>query len=206
MSKKKIIYITIFLLFLLIASLYLYNRVNLKLEIEEVETKIQKEKELIALIDQQLEAKDDRISDNKLTSIFKQFPALEGYPQLAAQLYSISVKNNVTISSITLDETSQDEKENPEGEEQGTVEFVQTLPITLKVKSDDYESIRSFIEDIHQADRLIDIKDFNIIVQNDIVAGEILLNTYFVPEMKEQIPDLEQIKTYTPENKVDPTY
>lgn len=200
MSNYKKILLLFISILIVAVSIYLYKLYDINGQIKDVTNEIQKEEELLALIDKQLEDTTEDLNKEEIIGLYRQLPSSEGVPQLFSFLQQSSDKNDIEITNITFDEIKES-KTKPKNDEGSTY---QTVVFNLKAESSSYESIRLFIQDLYDYDRLINIDGVKLLEQNDKVVTELALMIYYAPSMQGYIPELELIETYAPSEEINP--
>ncbi|OEF98055.1 hypothetical protein BHF71_03270 [Vulcanibacillus modesticaldus] len=200
-AKKAIILIGIF--FIALGGFYFYKINALNQGIYAVEQEIKKEQEYLTLITEQLAKMKKEPTKDDIDSFYYRLPGSKGIPQLFQFFYQISKADKINLISLNLnDDDDVKNQDSRKKNEENTI--YQSLTFNMMVTSDKYEQIRSFIQNIYEADRLINLKKLGFFVDEDGPIYELTFDIFYIPDMQGKIPDLEPIITYPPSNKITP--
>jgi len=192
MNKNKKVITILLVIVIIITAFYLYNSIRLNNQIKELEEQIIKEEELVTFLENEIENYEDILTEEATFRLYNRFPAEEGYPQLVQDFNQIATKNNVAITSMTSNTVSE-----------GELPY-QTLSYTIKASSSSYSSIRLFLQDLYDNERLINIDDLQINSKKDGITSEFNATTYYSKVMEGLIPELEPVEGYPPAGRVNP--
>lgn len=208
MKTRNIIFIVLSVLFLLVGGFYTYKIYDLNQKINETKTTIIQKQKMVDSLEQQKDLQASKIQDENLNQYYEYLPVKEEIPKLITSINEMANKNNVHISSleISTDEKEVNSKAKPQNNKNQQVEY-KTVTINLHFDGS-YKSFRSFMNEIYQSNRLVNVPNGKWSVEGnkvDSVDASITLKAYYYPEMLDKIPSNPNIPTFDPENRIDPT-
>jgi len=215
-GRKALFIILVF--FILMGSFYFYRTSGLNKDLKQLNEEISKEQNFLQTVQQQEAQLEKQPKIKDVAKYAEALPTERGNAQVLQYFHQVAKKDNIQILTMDFDDNKEISKEDnattqannttPQGNPSNTTQknnpVVKTIRINITTKGN-YNQLRYFVEDIYHSNRIIHLVSWQWAVTGNDSVVQMSFNTFYFPDLENQLPQLKPIPTYEPSNRSNPT-